>query len=99
MILLLILPFPAIKLWGSLGVQLGFFVLALALTAIVGIPVLMAVRARRQGRPIPRPSAGRLNEFGVLLVFAVVATNTFDRRGDRRLAVDHSATGRGRPGH
>ena len=52
-ILLLILPFPAIKLWGSLGTQLGFFVLAIALTAMVGIPVLMAVRAQRQGRPIP----------------------------------------------
>ena len=41
----------------------------------------MAVRAQRQGRPIPRPSAGRLNELSVLLVFAVVATNTFTDAG------------------
>jgi hypothetical protein len=80
-ILLLILPFPAIKLWESLGAQIGFVVLAVALTGIVGLPVLVAIHARRQGRPIPRPSPGRLNEFGLLLLLVVVATNTIDDAG------------------
>jgi hypothetical protein len=78
---LVILPFPLFRLWQGFGGQLGLIVVALAITALVATPVLVAVRARVQGRPIPRPSAGRLNEFAIVLLLVVFATNSLDDVG------------------
>ncbi len=80
-ILLVILPFQLVKVSRALGSEVGFLILTMSLTAAIGIPLVLAVRARRQGRPIPRPSAGRLNEFGFLLLLAVVVTNTLGDAG------------------
>jgi hypothetical protein len=76
LILLIILPFPAFKLWQSLGPQAGFLAVAAAMITAIGVPIVLAVRARRLGRPMPRPSAGRLNTFAGIFVLVVLVSNT-----------------------
>jgi hypothetical protein len=88
-VLVVILPFPLIRLWQAMGEQIGMLVLTVAMTAAVGVPVLIIITARKRGQPVSRPSGGRLNEFSILLLLVVFATNTI---GDTGTAIARMST-------
>jgi hypothetical protein len=75
-ILLAITPFPAYKAWQVFGPTIGVAIPAVALGMLLGIPAVVVLRARRQKKQVPRPSAGALNAYAAILLGVAVLSNT-----------------------
>lgn len=75
-LLMAIAPFPAYKAWQVVGPTVGLAISAVALGTLLGIPAVVALRARRQKKRVPRPSAGALNAYAAILLVVVVMSNT-----------------------
>jgi hypothetical protein len=74
-LVLAVTTFPAYRAWQLMGPTISLIVSALALIILIGTPAVMALRARRAKRPMPRPGGGTLNGFAAILVAVVVVAN------------------------
>ena len=79
-VVLVIGAYPGFLAWRAVTQTLGSAVSggigAALLVAAVGAPAMLALRARHRNRPFPRPAAGVLNLFSLLLIGVVVLAQT-----------------------
>jgi hypothetical protein len=83
LLLALATPVPAYRAWEVLAPLLGpagtLAAFGMMLTLLLGVPAVLALRALRRGRPVPRPGPGGLNAFAILLLAVVVLSGTLPR--------------------
>jgi hypothetical protein len=68
-------PVPAYALRQLVSPDMAPVAWAVILTVALGIPGIIAFRAIRQRKPVPRPSAGVLNGFALILLAVVLVGN------------------------
>jgi hypothetical protein len=79
-VVLVIGAYPGFLAWRAVTQTFGGAVSggigAALLVAAVGAPAMLGLRARHRSRPFPRPAAGVLNLFSLLLIGVVVLAQT-----------------------